>query len=273
MNRPALAQTPALPDRTSRRRPCRKHARRFGATGLFLSLVALSATSFGQTGDAAATCQVDQVRSGARAPVVVELYTSEGCSSCPPADRWLSTLKGRPGVLALSFHVTYWDRLGWPDRFASADYTQRQYDWAARQGSRQVYTPQVVVNGADWRRWPALPEQQGSPPVNVQLTRQGGQVLAEVSAAAAGAPTMSAYWAVLEDAHVSQVQAGENSGETLRHDHVVRLLRPVATWAAAEGTRSQLAVTAGETRTPRRVAFVVVDAKTHRPLQAAVLPC
>ena len=96
-------------------------------------------------------------RSGAMAPTVVELYTSEGCSSCPPADRWLSTLKGQPGVLALAFHVNYWDRLGWPDRFASAEATARQHELAQRAGSRNVYTPQVIANGRDWRFWPKLP--------------------------------------------------------------------------------------------------------------------
>ena len=74
--------------------------------------------------------------SGATAPLVVELYTSEGCSSCPPADRWLSTLKGRPDVLALAFHVNYWDRLGWPDRFASVEATERQHKLAQLAGSR-----------------------------------------------------------------------------------------------------------------------------------------
>src|SRR5688500_7557906 len=74
-------------------------------------------------------------RSTATPPTVIELYTSEGCSSCPPADRWLSKLKGRPAVLALAFHVNYWDRLGWPDRFASAEGTARQHQLARLAGS------------------------------------------------------------------------------------------------------------------------------------------
>jgi hypothetical protein len=218
----------------------------------------------------AASCRAS---SGTVAPVVVELYTSEGCSSCPPADRWLSTLKGRSDVLALNFHVTYWDRLGWPDRFASPEYTQRQYDWASLHRSAQVYTPQTVVNGSDWRRWPSLPRAEGTAPVRLQLSRQGEQVLAEISAAAPGTPALAGFWAVLEDGHATRVRAGENSGETLRHDHVVRLLRPVAAWPADRGQRSQLSVTPGDAATPRRVAFVVVDAKTQRPLQALALGC
>ena len=102
----------------------------------------------------AATCSV---RAAGAPRAVVELYTSEGCSSCPPADRWLSTLKASPDLLALGFHVSYWDRLGWPDRFASAEITARQQLLARNAGRAQVYTPQVVVNGDDWRRWPQLP--------------------------------------------------------------------------------------------------------------------
>src|SRR5688572_7390063 len=75
---------------------------------------------------------------------VVELYTSEGCNSCPPADRWLSTLKAAPDVVALAFHVDYWDRLGWKDRFASAAFTQRQANQQASTGARFSYTPQVI---------------------------------------------------------------------------------------------------------------------------------
>ena len=90
------------------------------------------------------------VQSGARQTPVVELYTSEGCSSCPPADRWLSTLKGQP-VVAQAFHVGYWDYIGWVDRFASPAHTTRQRDLAARNGLNNIYTPQLVRDGRDWR--------------------------------------------------------------------------------------------------------------------------
>jgi hypothetical protein len=239
-------------------------------TGLLAALMAVT------TGLAAAqsTCSAT---SGPTAPLVVELYTSEGCSSCPPADRWLSTLKGRPDVLALAFHVNYWDRLGWPDRFASVEATERQHKLAQLAGSRQVYTPQVVAGGRDWRQWPQLPATAAVPsPVKLTLTRHGEQVVAEVAAAAANgaAPAgLSGYWAVLEDQHVSRVRAGENAGETLRHDHVVRLVQPVVGWAAAQGTRSQLSVSRGVPEHPRRVVFVVTDANGQRPLQAVALAC
>jgi hypothetical protein len=208
----------------------------------------------------------------AAAPTVVELYTSEGCSSCPPADRWVSTLKGRSDVLALAFHVSYWDKLGWPDRFASPAFTQRQQQQAALAGSSVVYTPQVVVDGRDWRGWPRLPARAGtSPSVTVTLTQQGASVLAKVDAAPAW-PRLSGYWAVLEDQHVSKVRAGENAGETLRHDHVVRLYQPVASWSATSAQRLNLELSVGSAEHTRRAVFVVTDPTTLRPLQALALP-
>ena len=225
-----------------------------------------------------------QATRNAPAPTVVELYTSEGCSSCPPADKWLSTLKGKPDVLALAFHVNYWDRLGWPDRFASAEITARQHELARLAGSRQVYTPQVVANGLDWRVWPKLPDttsQTVAAPVSLTLTREGDKVTAQIDAvrsdtrgAIRGAATqLSGYWAVLEDQHESKVRAGENTGATLRHDHVVRLYKPVPAWAAAQGSSSQLSVSRGVPEHPRRIVFVVTDAVTQRPLQAVALAC
>jgi hypothetical protein len=215
-----------------------------------------------------------RAESGASVPTVVELYTSEGCSSCPPADRWLSTLKGRKDVVALAFHVTYWDRLGWPDRFASPEFTTRQYDVATRLRSAQVYTPQVLVGGRDWRSWPSLPSAQPStgPTPQVKLQRDGDKVLALV-ASVAGTASYSGYFAVLEDLHESKVRAGENAGETLKHDHVVRLLRQVPAWPAAQGVQATLSISPGIAANPRRVVFVVQDASTHKPLQVVTLAC
>ena len=83
---------------------------------------------------------------GQAAPVLVELFTSQGCSSCPPADQLLASLAARPDVLALAFHVTYWDRLGWPDTFGSPQFTERQQAYAARLGGG-LYTPEAVIGG------------------------------------------------------------------------------------------------------------------------------
>ena len=110
-----------------------------------LSLVAMS-TAWGLPGPF--------VSGPAQVPLV-ELYTSEGCSSCPPAEAWLNRLQSEPGLwrdfVPVSFHVNYWDRLGWPDRFASRAFTERQYAYAEAWGVRTVYTPGFVLNGRDWR--------------------------------------------------------------------------------------------------------------------------
>ncbi|MBL8305413.1 MAG: DUF1223 domain-containing protein [Rubrivivax sp.] len=217
---------------------------------------------------AADTCQAT---SGDRPTLVVELYTSEGCSSCPPADRWLSTLKGRSDVLALAFHVNYWDRLGWPDRFATPEATARQKLLAQRAGRSGVYTPQVLAGGRDWPEWPRLPAATGGgPPLSLQ--REGDRVTLQV-ARAADARLLAGYWAVLEDGHASRVAAGENAGATLRHDHVVRLYRPLSPWAGRDGLKAELDVLRGQPGHPRRVAFVLTDAASDRPLQAVVLAC
>lgn len=214
-------------------------------------------------------------------PRVVELYTSEGCSSCPPADRWLSTLKERGDVIALGYHVTYWDRLGWPDRFASEQYTQRQYEWATRHGARNVYTPQVLVDGRDWRGWPRLPAAPSTPstpatsaaPV-LELSRGADQqVQARVQPQPGVAEQRGGFWAVIEHNHASRVRAGENAGETLRHDHVVRLHKAVPMFAAREGLVSRLDVPPGAASNPRRIVFVVTSPVDGRPLQAVALDC
>ncbi len=247
-----------------------------------IAAAAFSTAALAQRAQAASSCQAV---SKTAPPTVLELYTSEGCSSCPPADRWLSTLKGRSDVLALAFHVTYWDRLGWPDRFALAEGTARQHELAQLAGSRQVYTPQIVVNGKDWPQWqraplPAAATAAVASAVSVKLKREGQKVTADVGASSGSAGStssqtakLSGYWAVLEDQHESKVRAGENAGETLRHDHVVRLYKPVAAWAAAAGSSHQITVSPGLPQHPRRVVFVVTDAVTQKPVQAAALAC
>ena len=218
----------------------------------------------------AAACQAARTAS---APTVIELYTSEGCSSCPPAERWLSSIKAGPDVVAMAFHVDYWDRLGWPDRFASPEASARQRELASLAGSRQVYTPQVLVNGRDWRHWPQLPAHRSDTTIGLTLSREGDEVSARVAPLGASTARLAGYWAVLEDRHVSQVRAGENAGRTLRHDHVVRLYRPVPAWAAASGGTSRLRVSPGVAPHPRRIVFVVTDATTRQPLQALALGC
>ena len=234
-----------------------------------LSLSALASASL-----AAPSCSV---HSGAMVNPVVELYTSVGCNSCPPADKWLSRLKAEPAVVALAFHVDYWDRLGWKDRFASPAYTQRQSQQQASSGARFSYTPQVIVNGADRPDWPRVAiAPGGAATVDVQLVREGNRFIATV-APSPGAPTrLGAYWAVTEQGHVSAVKAGENEGVTLNHDHVVREYRPVAAWSAKDGPAATLTFEpagSADPARPREIKLVVVNADSGRPLQAVKIGC
>jgi len=160
------------------------------------------------------------------------------------------------------------------DRYATPAATARQYELARLGGAAGVYTPQVVVGGKDWRIWPRLPEAATqAAPVTATLQRDGDRVSVRVAPSRTGAARLSGYWAVLEDGHVSRVAAGENAGETLKHDHVVRLYQPVPAWSAADGQQAALDITRGLPANPRRVVFVVTDALTQRPLQAVSLGC
>ena len=212
-------------------------------------------------------------RSGAEAPTIVELYTSEGCNSCPPADRWLSTLAGRADVIALAFHVDYWDRLGWKDRFASPAHTERQQRLQRASGARFIYTPQVIVNGHDWRGWPGALPQAAASVVDIELRREGAHVDGAVTPRAGAPARLAAYWVALEDGHVSHVRAGENAGATLRHDAVVRAYAEAPAWDSRDAQRLRFDAPPAERGRNGSVALVIVDAATLRPLGGATLRC
>jgi hypothetical protein len=221
-------------------------------------------------GAATAGCRVE---APAVAPRVVELYTSEGCDSCPPADRWLSGLRTGGDVLAVAFHVDYWDRLGWRDRFADPRYTQRQAALQSARGARFSYTPQVVVDGRDWRGWPDLPPARSVPaPVRLTLQRDGEQVHWNAEALPGAPARMALWWVVLEDGHRSDVRAGENAGVTLMHDHVVRGYGTVPAWTGSAGAAFD-APSRGEKGRATRTIVVVTDAAGVLPLQATQIAC
>ncbi|MFT3736805.1 MAG: DUF1223 domain-containing protein [Rhodocyclaceae bacterium] len=166
---------------------------------------------------------------------LLELYTSEGCSSCPPADRWLSLLganaKLRANVVPLAFHVPYWDYIGWKDRFASPQFEQRQRQAAQQRRSPTVYTPQVLFNGVnlgDWYRGGldrALAQLAATAPramLTLSTNREAGDLVVSLSGQA---PARSKLWlARYENGLSSSVKTGENAGVLLRHDQVVREL-------------------------------------------------
>lgn len=175
----------------------------------------------------------------AERPVVVELFTSQGCSSCPPANAYLNEMsRGRRDVLALAFHVTYWDRLGWKDPFSMAAATDRQVVYGRRFGDGS-YTPEIVVDGAAGMVGsdrdavePAIEnaKRNGPTAAAVNVTRNGEQVAIEV-----GAGTGSGRILLIgfDHEHTTAIGRGENSGRTLTEANVVRSIRSVGQWSGA----------------------------------------
>ena len=175
-------------------------------------------------------------------PVVVELFTSQGCSSCPPANETLSRLAGRADVLALSFGVTYWDQLGWKDTFASSQFTARQWDYARGLKHAQVWTPQMVVDGRADSVGQTLA--QIEPVIAAARARHAEAPAIEVAGgqvtlASGKAPKAAAdVWLVRYDPREVQVpiRRGENGGRTLPHRNVVRELTRLGAWSGGART-------------------------------------
>ncbi|MES2400134.1 MAG: DUF1223 domain-containing protein [Pseudomonadota bacterium] len=217
------------------------------------------------------------VTSGPTTTPVVELYTSEGCSSCPPADKWASTLKDK-GVVVQAFHVGYWDYIGWVDRFAAPAYTNRQREVAMKNNLRSIYTPQAVLNGKDWPNWGSQPSAKEPARASIALKQLGtDQFEASVTpvSALALSPSWSAYWTVTEHGHNSKVQAGENKGEFLKHDFVVRQYTQAGDYKTGDATPQKLAFRsiAATPGHQRQVNLVVFDTPSGKTLQAVSLQC
>lgn len=205
------------------------------------TLAPIAGVAIALIGSTAIAAPVCQWQSPFHPMLVAELFTSEGCSSCPPAERWLSTtlktgnLTDR--VLPLAFHVDYWDYIGWKDPYASADYSARQYQWQKAGASQIVYTPEFIVSGREYRGWrnPATLRQMLSEnanqkaPVTIQATVLKGQAdrlsiqIEQEWQGQAPAGTQTTVF-LYEDGLNQQVDSGENRGETLRHDAVVRAM-------------------------------------------------
>lgn len=172
--------------------------------------------------------------------VVVELFQSQGCSSCPPANANVNALSARPDLLVLSFGVTYWDRLGWKDTFATPQYTNRQYDYAKGLGNANVYTPQVVIGGRRDITGINRGELEGA---IASAPRSSAQIFSldvtGLSVRAGAAPRAGAdIWLVRYDPRTIAVpvQAGENDGRTLPHTNIVRELTHLGVWTGTART-------------------------------------
>ena len=200
-------------------------------------------------------------------PAVIELYQSQGCSSCPPALKVLETEADRPEILALNFAVTYWDDLGWKDRFAKPEYTARQWDYAHARGLGQVATPQLVVNGRG--------HVNGGSPGEVEAAlarwdrgRGGPEIGASAGAVTIGAGAAAkpaTVWLVDYDPRTINVpiRAGENNGRTLPHRNIVTGLAKLGDWS---GKPARFALPAAR---PAMKRAVLVQAGTGGPIVAA----
>ena len=162
--------------------------------------------------------------SGPQRTHLLELFTSQGCSSCPSAEAWLSKLKSEPRLwkdfVPVAFHVDYWDRLGWRDPFAAKEWTARQYQYSANWKSESVYTPAFVLDGREWlnRRMPA-PAQEQTGNLRLSITKEG--IVAEFVPANGASDDVDLHIALLGFDLNTKVRAGENRGRDLRQDFVV----------------------------------------------------
>ena len=175
-----------------------------------------------------------------RALTVVELFTSQGCSSCPPADDHLGDLADRADVLALSFHVDYWDYIGWKDPFAKSAFTERQRQYQAFFNTRYVYTPQMIVQGAyqavgSKRKEIAeqIEKSRAHPRLDVTLARAANEIAIRVEPSENSGVKVgdAAVWFVaFDDRHQTSITRGENKGRQLVNRHIVRRFDLVGTW-------------------------------------------
>ena len=206
--------------------------------------------------------------------VVVELFTSQGCSSCPPADALLAVLDQDPNVLVLSEHVDYWDHLGWRDPYSSGAFSARQQRYVRRFAQDGPYTPQMVVDGrtqfvgSDARQARAAIAQAGRmAKVPVTLVREGDRVRVTVPALPAdGKAKRAELWvAIVRPEGAADVSRGENAGRTLRHVAIVRSLAKAGTATRAEGVAHTFDLPPMEGGAWRVVAFL------QEPGQGAIL--
>ena len=224
--------------------------------GLFLSWLTLLNVQATET----------HFESGPQQTALVELYTSEGCSSCPPAEAWLSRQKDNPALwrqfVPLAFHVDYWDRLGWRDRFASKQWTDRQYRYAALWQNESVYTPAVVVNGREQRNGAndelVRPNGSKSGLLTVRIT-DGRNLAIEFKPETGSGSDWEAHAALLGSGISSAIGAGENSGRNLTHDFVVLDLRDAGMKSEAGAFHANLALSEAPKIVPRKAVAVWVS--------------
>lgn len=214
--------------------------------------------------------------SGSQQTALIELYTSEGCSSCPPAEAWMSRLKGDSGLwkqfVPIAFHVDYWNNLGWRDRFSSPQWTERQRRYGALWNSTSVYTPAVVRNGNEVRNWSGSNLSRSNDKTVGTLSAQtdGKTVVIEFKPPSDVTGSWQAHAALLASGINSKIGAGENTGRNLQHDFVVLELRDGAMESEGGAQHASLTMTGkGEDGGRRALAVWVTAGNGLAPVQAA----
>ena len=180
--------------------------------------------------------------------IVVELYTSQGCSSCPPADAYLTELATEPGVIALALHVDYWDYIGWADMFADPKYTVRQKAYARDAGSNTIYTPQMIVQGAERVEGtnPMKVEgnirrhQMATKSVTLQLTRDGGTVNVTATANPPLTEPLNVQLVRYRPMQMVKIEYGENAGMVMEYTNIVTTWSRVGEWSGKEDLQMAL---------------------------------
>ncbi|MDM3870677.1 DUF1223 domain-containing protein [Porticoccus sp. W117] len=211
----------------------------------------------------------DSYQSGQHQVQLLELYTSEGCSSCPPADHWLSRQQQHPGLwkqfVPVAFHVAYWDWIGWQDPYASEKYDKRQRTYASTGAVGNVYTPGFLLNGREWRGFfqheRTLPKALKRDVGNLQLTIDGKQFEASFN----GEKAQQLHIAILGMELTSQVTKGENRNKTLKHDFVVIGFGSYPMSAGKWHGRLPMLMHESERY---GIAAWVTDGKSQQPIQA-----
>jgi hypothetical protein len=228
---------------------------------------------------ATAQTPVISFHSGEQRTVLLELYTSEGCSSCPPAEAWLSRVKSDPGLwrdlVPVAFHVDYWNHLGWRDPWSAKEFSDRQYAYAAAARTAGIYTPEFLVNGKEWREWSAhqeVPKSGDGKAGRLSIESTGTNHWRAFYAPASGnASAFEIYAATLAGNEVMEVKAGENSGRRLVHDFIVMAMTraPLARRGENWQGEFELALPAAKTtKTDAGIAVWVTRVGALEPLQA-----
>lgn len=186
----------------------------------------------------ALTVVVASAHADSRPVTVVELYTSQGCHSCPPADTYLGKIADRDDIIALSFHVDYWDYIGWKDKFARPEHTQRQRKYAGHLGMGYIYTPQLVVQGMahsahGTEASKLVKDLRGAKRVDVSMSHVDGGLKIDIPDGPFSGETARVIVVAYDKEHQTEITRGENAGKTLSYHNVVQDMARVGRWSGS----------------------------------------